>query len=261
LLSYAKIRMRRRYAVLALLIIIEATFAVVCISHSSLKPYLSFYQSQSLTISPPENRLAGLTYYRYDPNTNKLRFAVSCGTILSQNAPVGIFRTAAARTIEVKDLQLSFREHSGPSGITALPGNAFSEKVTPGDNGFSGIFRRLSDTHNNWGLNIDLSNVIEITINNLDYRVLDDSSLRLAVQCRRAIVNSNWPLINLRGHVIITATDGATLESNHIIWDTHRQSFTADGTYFLRRGESRIEGKGIRVDSNLNATDIKLAKK
>ena len=261
MLSYAKLRICRRYAVLALLIIIEAALAVVCISHSSLKPYLNFYQSQSLTTSPPENQLTGLTYYRYDPNTNKLRFAVSCGMILSQNAPLGIFRTAAARTIEVKDLQLSFCEHPVPSGITTLPGNALSEAVTPGDNGFGGVFRRLANTHNNWGLNMDLSNVIEITIYNLDCRVLDDSSLRQAVQCRRAIVNSSWPLVNLRGHVIITAADGATLESNHIIWDTCRQSFTADGTYFLRRGESRIAGKGIRVDSNLNATDIKIAKK
>ncbi len=262
LLSYAKVRICKRYAVLALLVIIEAALVVVCISHSSLKPYLSLYQSQSLTISPPENRLAGLTYYRYDPNTNKLRFAVSCGTVLSQNAPLGIFRTAAARTIEVKDLQLSFCEHSVPSGITTLPGNALSEAVTPGDNGFGGIFRRLANTHNNWGLNMDLSNVIEITINNLDCRILnDDSTSQLAIQCRRAIVNSSWPLINLRGHVIITASDGATLESNHIIWDTRRQSFTADGTYFLRRSESRIAGKGICVDSNLNATDIKIAKK
>jgi len=261
LLSHAKVRIRR-YVALALLITIEAALAVVCISHSSLKPYLNSYQSQSLATSPPENQVAGLTCYRYDPNTNKLRFAVSCGRILSQNTPLGIFRTAAARTIEVKDLQLSFCEHSDIFEITAMPGNALSEKVTPGDNGLGGIFRRLADTHNNWGLNIDLSKVIEITINNLDCRILnDDSDLRLAVQCKRATVNSSWPLINLRGHVIITASDSATLESNHIIWDTRRQSFTADGTYFLRQGESRIAGKSIRVDSNLNATDIKIAKK
>jgi hypothetical protein len=262
LLSYAKVRIRRRYAVLVLLIIIEAALAVVCISRSSLKPYLSFYQSQSLTASPPENQLAGLAYNHYDPNTNKLRFAVSCGMILSQNAPLGIFRTAAVRTIEINDLQISFCELPDHSGITALPANSPSEDETPGNNDFSGIFRRLTDTHNNWDLNIDLSNVIEITINNLDCRILNnDSDLLLAVQCRRAIANSSWPLVNLRGHVIITASDGATLESNHIIWDTRRQSFTADGTYFLRRGESRITGKGIRVDSNLNANDMTIAKK
>ena len=78
-LSYAKIRMQKKYAVLAFLIIIEAAFAVVCISHSSLKPYLSFYQSQSIAALQPENQLAGLAYYRYDPNTNQLCFAVSAG--------------------------------------------------------------------------------------------------------------------------------------------------------------------------------------
>jgi len=262
LLSDAKVRIRRRYAALAVLIIIEAALAVVCISHSSLKPYLGFYQSQALAALPPENKLTGLTYYRYDPNTSKLRFAVSCGMILSKNTPLGVFRTAAARTIEVKDLQLSFCEHSNLFEITAPPGNALFEAATPGDNGLSNIFRRLANTHNNWGLNMDLNKVIEITINNLDCRILnDDSDLRLAVQCKRATVNSSWPLINLRGHVIITTSDGATLESNHIIWDTRRQSFTADGTYFLQRGESRIAGKGIRVDSNLNIADTKNIKK
>ena len=261
MLSYAKARICRRYAVLALLIIIEAALAVVCISHSSLKPYLSFYQSQSLTTSPPENQVAGLTYHRYDPNTNKLRFAVSCGTILSQNAPLGIFKTAAAKTITVKDLQLRFCEPSGSYPVTNPQSNTLPEEVIPGNNGLQGILCRLVDIRNHWGVNIDLSNAIEITINNLDCRIFDDDALRLAVQCKRAVVDSSWPLVNMRGHVIITASDGATLESNHIIWDTRRQCFTANGTYFLRRGESRIAGKGIRVDSNLNATDIKIAKK
>jgi hypothetical protein len=262
LLSYAKIRIRRRYVVFALLIIIETAFVVVCIRNNSLQPYISLYQSQSLTASPPENQLTGLSYYRYDPITSKLCFAVSCGTILSQNAPLGIFKTAAARTIEVQDLQLSFCENSGPSEKTVLPGNAPLEKTVQDSSNLGGFFRRLADTHNNWGLNIDLTNVIEITIDNFDCRMLDDGSdLRLGVKCRRAVANSNWPLINLRGHVIITAADGATLESNHIIWDTRGQNFTADGTYLLRRGENRIAGRGIRFDSKLNPTYMKVAKK
>jgi hypothetical protein len=262
LLSYAKIRIRRRYVVFALLIIIETAFVVVCIRNSSLRPYLSFYQSQSLTASSPENQLDGFIYYRYDPNTGKLRFAVSCGTIISQNAPLGIFRTAAARTIEVQDLQLSFCENSGPSEKTVLPDNAPREETVQGRNNFGSVFSRLADTHSNWGLNMDLSNVIEITIDNFDCHMLDnDSNPHLVVRCRRATTNSNWPLVNLRGHVIITASDGATLESNHIIWDTRGQNFTAEGIYLLRRGENRIEGKNIRVDCNLNTLDIKIAKK
>ena len=152
LLSYAKIRIRRRYAVLAFLIIIEAALAVVCISHSSLKPYLSFYQSQSLATLPPENQLAGLAYYRYDPNTNHLCFAASAGMLRAENAPLGIFKTAAARTIKVKDLQLHFSEPSGSPAVTALQSNFLPEAPVAGKNGFQEILSQLADARDHRGI-------------------------------------------------------------------------------------------------------------
>ena len=74
-------------------------------------------------------------------------------------------------------------------------------------------------------------------------------------------MNSGWPLITLRGHVTITSAAGSTLESNYVKWDIKKQNFIVDGMYFLRRGESRIAGKGIRVDSNQNIMGSKNAKK
>ena len=110
------------------------------------------------------------------------------------------------------------------------------------------------------GYGYGLEQAREITIDDFDCGIFDENDLRLRVQSSRAIVNSDWPLVTLRGHVIITGADGSTLESNHVKWDTKKQSFTADGTYFLRRGDSRIAGKGIRVDSNLNIMNVKNAK-
>ena len=260
LFSYPNARIRRRYAVLALLIVIEGAAAILCVLHSGVKPYLSPCQSDVLVRSAPDNQLNGITFYRYDPNTNKLCFAVRVGTIFSQNASLGIFKTAAARTIEVKDLQLRLSEPWDFSSLTALQDNASPKEGFKNDNGIGEIIRRLADTRSRWVVNMDFSNAVEITIDNFDCRIFNDSALRLAVRCRRATVNSGWPLVNLRGHVVITAADGATLESNHVIWDTRRQIFTADGMYFLCRGESRITGKGIHVDSNLNAANTKIAK-
>jgi Lipopolysaccharide-assembly, LptC-related len=266
-LSYAKIRMQKKYAVFAFLIIIEAAFAVVCISHSSLKPYLSFYQSQSLAALPPENQLAGLAYYRYDPNTNRLCFAASAGMLSAEDAPLGIFKTAAARIIKVKDLQLHFNEPSGSPALATLQSNFLPGAPAAGKNGFQEILGQLTDARGHrgidssrWGTDMDLSNAREITIDDFDCGIFDENDLRLRVQSSRAIVNSDWPLVTLRGHVVITSADGSILESNYVKWDTKKQSFIADRMYVLRRGDSRITGKGICVDSYLNITNVKNVK-
>ncbi len=251
----------RIYVILALWALIVAALAVIFVRRSGVESYLSRYQSQVFTTSLPENQINGLTYYRYDPNTNKLRFAASVETLRTENATLGIFRTAVARTIKVKDLQLHFYNYSGISAPAALEGLVLPEEVIAGENRLQKILSRLVDARDHWGVDIDLSNACELTIDNFDCRLFDDDTLRLAVQCRRAIVDSGWPLVTLRGHVTITSADGSTLESNYVKWDTKRQSFTADGTYFLRRGESQIAGKGIRVDSNLNVVDLKNARK
>ena len=253
--------MCRRYAVLAVWVLSVAALAVICVRHSGVGLYLSRYQPQAPTASLPENQLYGLTYYRYDPNTNKLCFAASAGTLQAKNATLGIFKTAAARTVKVKDLQLLFYEQSGIAAPATLKALVLPERAAADENRLQEIIRQLADARDRWGVDIDLSNTIEVTIDNFDCRMFDDDALRLAVQCRRAVVGSAWPLVTLRGHVIITGADGSTLESNYVKWDTKKQSFTADGMYILRRGDSRIAGKGIHVDGNLNVVDLRNARK
>jgi hypothetical protein len=250
------------------LVLIEAAGVVLCVRNSSVEPYLNLYQSQVLATFLPENQLNGFAYYRYDPNTNHLCFAASAETLRAENAPLGIFKTAAARTIRVKDLQLHFSESSGSSAVAAMQSSFLPPATAAGQNGFQGILSRLADTRDHrgidsshWGIDMDLSNPREVIIDDFDCGIFDGNDLRLRVQSSRAIVNSDWPLVTLRGHVTITGADGSAIESNYVKWDTKKQHFTVDGTYFLRRGESRIAGRGIRVDSNLNIMDSKHAKK
>lgn len=264
----AKNLRHRRYAILAVWVLIDLAGVVICVRNSSVEPYLNRYQSQVLATFLPENQLNGLAYYRYDPNTNRLCFTASAGTLSAENAPLGIFKTAAARTIKVKDLQLHFSEPSGSPTVAALQSNFLPGAPTAGKNVFQGILSQLADARDHrgidsshWGIDTDLSNAREVTIDDFDCGIFDENDLRLRVQSSRAIANADWPLVTLRGHVTITGADGSTLESNYVKWDTKKQNFTVDGTYFLRRGESRIAGKGIRVDSNLNIMDSKNARK
>jgi hypothetical protein len=249
--------MRRKYVIFAVWWGITTIIAIIYACYWGIKPHSICYQTDNGDVSVSQNQLTGLTYYRYDPNTNKLRFSVSVGMILTQNAQIGIFKTAAARTIKVKDLQLRFCESSDSQAMTAMKDNTLPEKIIPGDNGFKEIISRVVEARKHWGVDIDLSNPIEVAIDNLDCQIFDGDNLRLAVQCRRAIVNSSWPLVTLRGHIIITAANGSTLETNRVKWDIKKQSFTTDETYVLRQSGIPLTGKGVCVDSQLNIIELK----
>ena len=64
----------------------------------------------------------------------------------------------------------------------------------------------------------------------------------------------------LRGHVIITASDGSTLECNYAKWNVKKELFEIEGVYVLNRGEETISGKYICVDTQLNFIEAKHAK-
>jgi hypothetical protein len=221
-----------------------------------LKPYISHYQSQANLTSPTENQIDGLTLYRYDPTTNQLSFAAGAGSLRSQNATLGIFKTAAAKEIQITDLFLRFcpPRLAGESGEAGRrPGDQTKKGADPffsaaGDD----IFIRLADAKNYWNVDIDLGNATLLTVDNFECGLFDNDDLQLNIRSKRAIINSGFPVVTLRGHVIITCPDGSRLETNRARWDTKKHSFTADGQYFLRRGDSQIAGKGICVDNKLN---------
>jgi hypothetical protein len=223
------------------------------------RPQLNHYQAQADFATPPENQIDGLTCYRYDPSTNKLCFEARLGSLRTENATVGIFKTAAAREIKVKDLRLFFCQSSASSAPAVLEDSTLLEPSADSKNILGSILSRLAYAKDRWSVNIDLSNPVNVTIDNFDCRIFDSNTLRLSVKSRRAVLDSGRPQVILRGHVIIIA-DGAILESNCVRWDIQKQQFSADGTYFLRRGESQIAGKGICVDNHLNIADAKNAR-
>jgi hypothetical protein len=251
----AVVRLWWRYVLLVAWLVIWTAEAILYINHSQLTQN----QAQIDFTSPPENQIDGLTCYRYDPCTNKLCFEARLGSLSTENATIGIFKTASAREIKVKDLRLFFCQSSASSAPAVLEYGSSPESSADSKNILVSILSRLAYAKDRWSVNIDLSNPVDVIIDNFDCRIFDNDTLRLSVKSRRAALDSGRPQVILRGHVIITA-EGATLESNCVRWDIQKQQFSAEGTYFLRRGESQIAGKGICVDTHLNIANAKNAR-
>jgi hypothetical protein len=250
-----------RYVILALVIFSVTVLAGICAQRTGISPYLNRNQSQVFFPPPIENQINGLTYYRYDPNTNRLCFMARAGVIQAENAKLGIFKTAAARTIKVQNLNLLFCDYPVVSALEELQTLAMTKATDTDKIGPKKILTQLADAHNYWSVDIDLSNPCKLIIDGFECRFFENNAPLLAVQSSRAIVDSAWPRLTLRGHVTITASDGATLESNHVTWDTNKQNFTVNGTYFLRHGTSQIAGRDICVDGHLNIAEAINARK
>ena len=100
---------------------------------------------------------------------------------------------------------------------------------------------------------IDISNAMEISVDNFQYKILNaDNHLQFSIECKKASFSYSSNDIFLRGHVILTASNGRRLESNRIKWDVRKHLFRAEGRYVLQAREHRQGGKGIWVDEKLN---------
>ncbi|MCK4887576.1 MAG: hypothetical protein KAS96_09330 [Planctomycetes bacterium] len=116
---------------------------------------------------------------------------------------------------------------------------------------------------NGWKLTppgIELSDIGEFRVSDFGYQVFYDGELSFGVQGKRMISSYKQPDVILRGHVIITASDGSTLECNYAKWNVKKELFKIDGVYVLNRGGETISGKYICVDTQLNLVEVKHAK-
>ena len=106
----------------------------------------------------------------------------------------------------------------------------------------------------------DLGAVAELRIHDFRCNFLDSQCTILSLKSKRAVVSYKSSAVTLRGHVLITAANRATLESNCVTWDINNQRFVASGGYVLTRGKSRTSGRNICVDAELNVIGKQYAK-
>lgn len=271
-----------KWTVLLAFWILSFLILIIVTGNNGLNDLYNNALSYSPKLRLPKNQMGSLRYTRWDPKENgRPIYSVRFKNLIVENSKLGIFKTALHKVVKIPDLELRFYQYASPkvTATTKLNHSIFPETVAAGSDGPSkttisdislvpedtitnpralikNIIRKLTNPENGWRVNsIDLGNISEVRINNFDYKVFFDDDLFFAIQSKRAMATYKQSELALRGHVIITAADGSTLESNYIKWDIENQHFTVNGIYVLDRNGVKTIGKDICVDAALNALE------
>jgi len=218
-----------------------------------------------------KNEIKGLSYTKCDSDQNGSPvYTISFEKLLAENNKLGIFKTGLHKIVRISDLRLVLHNYSccqtqGQSELdqdiaakTDVFGvsNGIDNSIKP----LTEIINKLKSSDDIWRIDIDLSNVSEVLVNDFDYNVFCDNELVLRIQSKRAIASYKRSDLLLRGHVILTNAAGGKLESNYVKWDVGSRSFSVKGFYVLNRNGIRKMGKDICLDSQLNNIKTKHAK-
>lgn len=276
-----------KWAVLLAFWIFSFLILIIVTGNNGLNALYDNALSCGLGFRLPKNQIGFLRYTRWDPKENyRPIYSISFKNLLAENSRLGIFKTALYKVVKIRDLELRFYEYTTPkvtettklnhgkttkniaarsveSCITTKPYISPTTEDTIANTRalIKEIIRKLTSPENLWRVNkIDLGNISEVRINNFDYKVFYDDDLSFAIQSKRAVTSYKQSELALRGHVIITAADGSTLECNYAKWGTKTGYFKIDGVYVLNRNGMKMIGKDICVDTQLNLARAQQAK-
>lgn len=220
---------------------------------------------RDIRLQPPQNQTGPVSYLSWDPKKNRRPIhSISFSNLISENGRLGMFKTALQKLVRLQDLELSFYRYSCPE----IPATEKHPSAAARPNAVSDIHalvsnvsRKLTGAENGLRIeNLDLSNVSEVRVNNISYRIFQDGNLLLRVQSKRAEASLERAEVILRGHVIIVAGNGRRLECNHATWHTGGDMFRIEGVYVLNRNGAVTSGRNICVDSRLDPVEIRTAK-
>lgn len=246
---------------------------------------LSTLYNESVIYEPElrlhKNQVGSFKYVRQGPRENGgPMYSVYFKNLQAENNKLGIFKTGLNKLVKIQDLQLKIYRYTthNINPTTSIAGSK-SPKITVDNSSYpfttvrpssppiveditaearaliEDVMHKFKDPKDRWRVDIDLSNVSQFRIRNFDYRVFYGDDLFFSIQGKRVIGSPKHSVVILRGHVVLTAAGGSTLESNYIKWDIENQCFIASGGYLLRRYGVSKTGDNICVDAQLN--DIK----
>jgi len=205
------------------------------------------------------NEVGQFHFIQYDPNCRPL-YAMGFAHLKVSNGKAGIFHTALYKTIHIQDLYIRAYQNSdikdpGKTNLS-MPFSPPASATVSGD--IHNYVKTLLEQkkHENkpytWQT-IDVSNAMEIRVGNFQYQMLNaDNHIQFSLESKKASFSYSTDDIFLRGHVILTASDGRRLESNRVKWDVRKQLFRVEGMYVLQAREHRQRGRAVWVDEQLN---------
>jgi hypothetical protein len=209
-----------------------------------------------------ENEISGVQVSVCDPQADRRPlYSVAFDRLRADSGRIGMFRTPLFKVVTVEGLRLSLFAYGQGDSAPPVPGTpvklgGLQRKAL---DGLLGTFKDIS-----CGCSplIDISNTAEVQVRGLDYTLYQDSRPRLAIRCHKALISQSSPLLELRGAVVITASDGTCLESNAVNWDPDTGRFIAPGHYVLHQRGSPMVGHGLCCDQQLHpaagsVTDVK----
>jgi hypothetical protein len=205
-----------------------------------------------------ENEISGVQVSACDPQADRRPlYSVAFDRLTADNGRIGVFRTPLFKVVTVEGLRFSLFTYG--QGDSTAPTAVVEGKGLAGVAGLQhevldGLLARLKDLSAGCSPLIDVSNAAEVQVRGLDCTLYQDRRPRLAVRCHKALIAESSPVLELRGAVVITASDGARLESNCVNWNLGTGRFTAPGQYVLHQGGSPMVGRGLCCDQQLRIT-------
>jgi hypothetical protein len=210
----------------------------------------------------PDSALGPMRMTRWDPGQgHRLQVSISLDGMTVEPGNLGLFKTGLFKTVQVRSLRVRRYEYQSDAAAqgAGMEPEETALRVLGLDNpeqakGLLGTDQEPLRLNNGMEIRIDrpdISDAGQVLVENFDYRIFYEGKPRLSISSKRAVAAWDQSGILLRGGVVVTAADGATLRTNRLQWDPKRKLFAIDGNYLLSRGDSLAAGRNICLDEHL----------
>lgn len=187
--------------------------------------------------------------------------------LCAANRALGAFTTASQKRVHIENLHVAFAADAPlawPESDSDVRLADFCDLFAPrtgiGAAGCPlGVFDEFTAEGQGRPVALDLSNAIEVRVENLDWNISRAAESTLRVQCRYALLRADTSDVTLRGHVTITTPD-VVLEGNCMRMDVTEECFVVKGRYRLTRGDVIEKGCGGRFDTTLRPLGVASSK-
>lgn len=79
----------------------------------------------------------------------------------------------------------------------------------------------------------------------------------LKLKAREGNFNKGESLVHLKDNVVVTATDGTTLFTDHLDWNTETKNASTDSPISIKKADLKVDGKGVFCNLEDKTAELK----